>query len=183
MQADGPEATAQERKRWPGSARAGRGGLPVRGCCAAASQTLAAVPAALTRTPSAVGWNWRASTGCSSGPSTTPGPEGRAWPGRGRRQSFTWGRQAVSAGLPHEAGRERTPPTLAARVKSEREGQLRGLTVWSEAGGGAGHSPAPRASYPTSPCFPRADHSHSPKQALGSQGGSRIEKVRAGPAL
>lgn len=69
--------------------------LPVRACCLATSQTFTAVPAALTRTPSAVGWNCSTSTWTGSGPSTSPGTEGRAWPGAGRRHSFTYGKEQV----------------------------------------------------------------------------------------
>ena len=69
--------------------------LPVRACCLATSQTFTAVPAALTRTPSAAGWNCSTSTWTGSGPSTSPGTEGRAWPGAGRRHSFTYGKEQV----------------------------------------------------------------------------------------
>ena len=72
--------------RWP---------VPVRGCRLATSQTFTAVPAVLTRMPSTVGWNCSASTRVSSGPSTSPGPEGSSRPGAGSRHSFICGKEQV----------------------------------------------------------------------------------------
>ena len=65
---------------------AARGGavavaLPVRGCCLVASQTLAALPAVLSRIPSAVGWNCSTSTWASSGPSNSGKDELVMWVG------------------------------------------------------------------------------------------------------
>ena len=84
--------TANRHKVLPdGAARGGAvaAALPVSGCCLVASQTFAALPAALSRTPSAVGWNCSTSTWAYSGPSSSPGPEGSAWPDAGSRHSFT----------------------------------------------------------------------------------------------
>lgn len=67
--------------------------IPVRGCCLATSQTFTAVPAVLTRMPSTVGWNCSTSTRVSSGPNTSPGPEGSAWPEAGSLHSFICGKE------------------------------------------------------------------------------------------
>lgn len=69
--------------------------IPVRGCCLATSHTFTAMPAALTRMPSTVGWNCNTSTWVSSGPSTSPGPGGSSWPEAGSRHSFTCRKEQV----------------------------------------------------------------------------------------